>query len=350
MGRKVTIAAFCVVALLLSLSGGPSVATASTPSAWFFGVVPQGPLAPSDYKRMRGVIGTIRIPIFWAEVEPQRGRYDFSGIDDVVGRAAEAGIGVLPFVWGSPRWIAADPARPPLDDSADRKAWALILRKLVGRYGPHGTFWQGRSAVRPVRRWQIWNEPNFRLFWKPQVSSSGYARLLRIAAGAIHSRDPGARIILAGVAPIEGSPPPWVYLRHLLQEPGVTRDFDAVGLHPYAGSLLSLRYQIEQARLAMSVAGAGKVPLEITEFGVASGVGLESSMVKSPAGQASFLRRAYELLLQNRRRWRISGADWFTWRDGTRPDPHCIFCQGAGLLDAVGAPKPAWSAYRRLAG
>jgi hypothetical protein len=297
---------------------------------------------------MRGIVDTIRIPVYWPQVEPQRGKYDFAATDEVVGKAAAVGIRVLPFVWGSPSWVSTNPARPPLRRATDREAWGLLLRKLVRRYGPVGSFWQGQTAKQPIRRWQIWNEPNFKLFWAPRASPSGYARLLRIAARAIRAEDRGARIVLAGVAPIEHSPPPWVYLRQLFQVPGVKRDFDVVGLHPYAGSLESLSYQVEQARLTMAMAGERRTPLEVTEFGVASMGEGGSSMVKSTAGQARFLRAAYELLLENRRRWRIVGADWFTWRDGKEPDPHCDFCEGAGLINSDGIPKPAWSAYRRL--
>jgi GH35 family endo-1,4-beta-xylanase len=340
-------AAFAAVALLASIVV-PAASASKAPSR-FFGIVPQGSLGAADYKRMCGVVDTIRIPVYWPRVEPQRGEYDFATTDEVVGQAAAVGIRVLPFVWGSPPWVSANPTHPPLRRAVDREAWGLLLRKLVRRYGPGGSFWQRRAAEQPIRRWQIWNEPNFRLFWAPRASPAGYARLLRIAARVIRDEDRGARIVLAGVAPIEHSPPPWIYLRQLFRVPGVKRDFDVVGLHPYAGSLESLAYQIEQARLAMATAGARRTPLEVTEFGVASTGESGSSMVKNTAGQAGFLRDAYELLLENRRRWRIAGADWFTWRDGMEPDPHCDFCEGAGLIDSDGIPKPAWSVYRHLA-
>jgi hypothetical protein len=50
-----------------------------------------------------------------------------------------------------------------------------------------------------------------------------------------------------------------------------------------------------------------------------------------------------------RHRWRIAGAYWFTWQDALRPDPHCGFCQGAGLFRLGGGAKPAWAAYRKVA-
>jgi polysaccharide biosynthesis protein PslG len=315
----------------------------------FFGVSPQDGLTARDFERMSGVIGTIRIPVYWMHCEPRPGDFEFDALDQVVGMAADAGIRVLPFVYGSPAWVAAEPARPPLAKD-DRAVWARFLRVLVDRYGPGGEFWNGRAARLPIRRWQLWNEPNFPIFWAPRPSPAGYARLLATGARAIRGADPQARIVLAGLAPIERHPLPWDFLRRLYAVPGFARSFDVVALHPYSASLRSLSYQVAQTRAAMAAAGDAAKPLEITEFGVASGGVRASPMVKTPAGQAAFLRRAFGLLLANRRTWRLSGAEWFTWRDGITDDPHCVFCEHAGLFDAGDRPKPAWWALRGLAG
>jgi hypothetical protein len=323
----------------------PSQAAAAVPQG-FFGVVSQGPLSATDFARMRGVVGTLRIPFYWFEIEPHPGHFDFSSVDEEVGEAADLGIRVLPFVYGSPAWLSREPAFPPQGSARGRIAWARFLRVLVHRYGPRGRFWRRRARRMPIRRWQIWNEPNFLLFWRPRPAPAGYARLLRIAARALRGADRGARIVTAGVAPVRSGMLPWAFLHRLYAAPGVKRSFDEVGLHPYASSLYSLAFQIVQARAAMLSARDGRTPLAITELGVASG-GPASSMVKTPAGQAAFLRRAYGLLLRRQRRWRIAGVDWYSWQDGPE-DPHCVFCQHAGLFDLEGDAKPAWRAFRRL--
>jgi hypothetical protein len=99
----------------------------------------------------------------------------------------------------------------------------------------------------------------------------------------------------------------------------------------------------------MAAAGDRRKPIEITEFGVASGGPMPSPMIKTPGGQAEFLRRAFRFLVDHRRGWRLSGADWFTWRDSVSEDPHCVFCRHAGLFDLADRPKPAWAAYRAVA-
>jgi hypothetical protein len=333
---------------LVCLAGTLATVARAAVQPDFFGVVPQGPLSARDYDRMQGVVGTLRVAVYWSQCEPRPGKYDFAALDELVGLAADHGMRVMPAVYGSPRWVAADTAHPPLGSASARRAWAVFLRQLVGRYGHGGTFWRDRQRREPVRIWQVWNEPNFVLFWRPRPSPRGYARLLQIASRAIRATDPRARIALAGVAPVGAGLLPWEFLRRFYRVPGVKRDFDLAAVHPYATSVAKMSYQIRQARRVMADAGDGSKPLLVSELGVASVGSIPSAFVKGPRGQARFLRRAFETLIEKRRDWRLAGVDWFTWRDVTNPDPHCAFCQGAGLFDVDDRPKPAWNAYKRV--
>ncbi len=326
--------------------GWAAVGGGAKPPAGFFGVVPQGPPSAADLARMEGTVETVRLPVYWSECEPQRGRYDFGTVDAEVGAAAEDGIRVLPFVYGRPDWLGADQATPPLGHVAGRE-WAKFLRVLVRRYGPGGRFWEEHEPAVPIRRWQVWNEPNFRLYWQPRVSPHGYAKLLRVSAGAIRGADPAAKIVLAGIAPVGAGMKTWVFMRRLLRVRGVRGDFDFAALHPYSANVRELDYQLSRVRAAMAAGGAGRKPLIVTEIGVASTGDYPSAFVVGYDGQAEFLWQAYSRLLAVRRRWRLAGAYWFTWQDLPNADPHCSFCQGAGLVDLAGDPKPAWAAYRR---
>jgi polysaccharide biosynthesis protein PslG len=340
--RALLVVCVATVSLLL-----PVITKASAPRS-FFGVVPQGQLSSRDFERMRGVVGTLRIPIYWSQAEPSPGRYDFAAVDGLVGDAARRGIRVLPFVYGSPSWLTAEPALPPQRTARGRRAWATFLRRLVRRYGPAGDFWQGRPNPRPIRGWQIWNEPNFLLFWRPRPSPRGYVRLLRVAARAIRGADPSARIIAAGVAPVEAGMLPWSFLAGMYEVPGARHSFDLAAVHPYSSTIAGIEYQVRRVRRAMARGGDGAKPLRVTELGVASAGLFPNPFDRGRRGQARYLRRAYRLLLE-RRRWRIAGVDWFSWQDMPAHDGHCVFCQYAGLFDLSGAPKPAWSAYRSVA-
>jgi hypothetical protein len=333
---------------LLAMSGQASAQQPphrSAPPPGFFGVVPQALPSEGDFARMKGTVETLRMPIYWFECEPQRGEYDFAAVDKEIAAAAARGIRVLPFVYGTPSWVGPEQARAPLRPAALAR-WKGFLRVLVARYGPRGSFWRGDANREPIRRWQIWNEPNFRLYWAPKIEPAGYAKLLRASATTIRDADPASKIVLAGIAPVGDGMATWAFMRRLLRVPGVVHDFDFAALHPYSANLLQLNYQLAKVRAAMAAGGAGRKPLLLTEFGVASQGSYPSAFVEGEAGQARFLREAYARLLEMRHRWRIAGAYWFTWRDEARADPHCSFCQGAGLLRLDGDAKSAWFAYR----
>lgn len=347
-GRLGRVVAAGLIAAAAVLALAPP-ATAKPISRSFFGVVPQGPLSARDLDRMEGVVGTLRIPMYWFELEPAPGRHRFERYDALLGAAADRDIRVVPFVYGTPPWINPNPARPPLATARARRAWASFLRLLVTRYGRGGEFWKDRATRLPVRSWQIWNEPNFKLFWHPRPSPRGYARMLRISARAIRGEDPRATIVTGGVAPVGGGFLPWVFLRRLYRVPEAQRSFDVVAVHPYASNLRRMEAQMRDARTIMDAAGDPDTPLLVSEFGVASQGRIASVFVLGDAGQAAFVHGALRLLAAKRRAWRISGAHWFTWQDAAVPDRHCAFCEGAGLLDREGRPKPSWWAFRRFA-
>ena len=160
-------------ALTVALLGlATFAATAQAIPSTFWGVVPQA--APSDeqFQRLkRGGVDSSRIPIEWGGVQPLKGgAFDWSGPDGVIGRAASAGIEVLPFLTGAPAWavpivfvpgtgkIAKAPSHLPASGAA-AGAWSNFVKSAVARYGPNGSFWAENPALpkRPVRTWQIWN-------------------------------------------------------------------------------------------------------------------------------------------------------------------------------------------------
>lgn len=333
--------AIVVTAVALVL---PASAAARVP-AGFFGIVPQAPLSSTDLDRIGDAGLSLRLPVAWYLVEPKAGVYDFAELDRVIGAAAERGIPVMPQIGGTPPWVAASPATPPLRRGG-LGAWRQFVHRLVARYGHGGSFWRGRADRAPVRRWQIWNEPNFNIYWRP-ASPAAYARLLHASAATIRAADPGALIVAAAVAPIENAMRPWTFLERLYRIPGFRHDLDFAALHPYASTIVGVEYEVRRARRAMARAGAGHTPLLLTEVGVASGGQRRSPFNRGRRGQARFLEGTFKRLVAERRRWRIGGVYWFTWQDGTADDPTCIFCEYAGLFDADGQPKPAWGALRR---
>lgn len=332
------------LAVLSAISAAPAHGRAGQS---FFGVVPQAPLAERDWSRIGRAGLAVRLPVRWYEVEPRRGEFEFAALDAAMIEAAKHGVRVMPQVGGSPSWVAADPAQPPLG-RGDLAAWRGFLQRLVRRYGPGGELWSEVPARgSAVHRWQIWNEPNFSAFWA-DPSPSDYVRLLRTGAGAIRGVDRQAVIVAAALAPIVGEPPPWEFLREMYRVPGARAAFDVAALHPYTSSLAGLEFEIRMTRQAMAQAGDGRTPLAISEIGVASDARIRTPFDLGRRGQARFLTRAFSRLATQRREWRLAGVYWFAWQDAAGSDPICAFCEYAGLLDKGGDPKPAWGALKSV--
>lgn len=317
-----------------------------------FGVTTQGDLTPRDYDRMRaGGVATLRFGLWWFAVEPRPGAYDWSDVDAIMAGAASAGVEPRPFVYGTPSWLAPRSAEAPIGSVRARHAWQAFLRAAARRYGPGGRFWRGAVHPEPVREWQIWNEPNFRIYWRPQPSAPGYGTLLRLSDDALDAVDPRARVLLAGVAPVRGGVEPWQFLDALYAVSGVRSRFDAVALHPYSPNLSGIRYQLRLVRRVMAANGDGGKSLEITELGWASGGDRGHALVRTPRGQATILTRSFDYLRRTRKRWRLDGVSWYSWRDtAATVEPLCDFCPHSGLFTYGGNAKPAWAAYRSAAG
>lgn len=371
--RKGRIARACV-ALLTSLALIGAVAgSAQALPAKFWGVDPQAMPNEEQMQRLaRGGVESIRVPFAWGSLQPERrGGFEWAVTDPVIADAAKAGIDVLGFFTGAPSWAVREvfvpgsgasvkaPVHLPVRGAA-ASGWRSLLRQAILRYGPRGSFWAEHPELprRPIRNWQIWNEPNFKYFvTKPNPAE--YGRLVKISYSAIRAADPGARTILAGLfsRPKNGRakerPKRQYYASDFLEmmydkTPGVAAKFDAVALHPYTRAYRLLTPYVEEVRTVMKQhADAGKA-LWITELGWSSqSPNPGNQFAKGPAGQVNQLKGAFRLLIRNHVKWRLKRTYWFSVDDlpGT-----CNFCDGTGLFGPGFKPKRSWYQFVRFAG
>ena len=176
-GPRRALGLLCACAALVLLAASASVAQALPRTFW--GVVPQATPTLEQLQRLkRGGVSSIRIPIVWPVIQPNRnGAMDWSGIDAQVENAASTGIEVLPFLVGAPTWAVPAvwapgsghsvkaPRNLPVTGAA-AGGWSSFVRGAVARYRPGGSFWAEHPTLpqHPIRTWQIWNEPNFMYF------------------------------------------------------------------------------------------------------------------------------------------------------------------------------------------
>jgi hypothetical protein len=337
-------AAALSIALAVALLA-PAAARAVPPS--FFGIAPQTPLTDADVTYMKAArIGTVRWPVNWAAVQPTaKGGYDWSSVDPAVEAARKRGLQVLPFLYGTPSWIAPAQTTLPIDGARARRAWLAFVRAAVERYSARG-----------VHAWQVWNEANFFYFAFP-VSPGRYARLLKPTYAEIKADDPGAEVILSGLFgnPDEGGSRGMdaaKFLAALYRVPGIKRYFDGVALHPYAFHVDDLEALTEDLREVVLDNHDSRTGLYVTEMGWGSqndpsAVAFEQGI----AGQARELRGAYRFLIANRGRLNLEAAYWYSWKDNPEYTA-CSFCDSVGLFRAGPGfrPKPAWRTFVALSG
>jgi polysaccharide biosynthesis protein PslG len=338
------------------------------------------PTETSTFAQLRtakqGGVEGVRVPVDWSAVQSGPGAApDWSSVDPTVRAAAEAGLGVLPFLSSPPQWAVAyegvgggarAPRSLPVQTAAQRAAWREILRLAVFRYGPGGSFWTENPLLpeRPIRIWQIWNEENYKYF-AARPSPSQYGKLVVESYADVRSADPGARIVLGGlfIRPKGGNTKPAPgrikrayfatdFLERLYRTtPGIRGKFLAVALHPYSKGYRELTPEIEEVRKVLQRERDGGRALWLTELGWSSGhpdpANGFNQFEKGPRGQARELTGAFRLLRSKAAIWRVRRVYWFSLTDAPGT---CNFCDGSGLFGAGFTPKPGWSAYKRLAG
>jgi hypothetical protein len=348
-------------------------ATAWALPARFWGVVPQaGPTLEQDQRLARGGVESIRMPFSWAAVQAvPGGAYDWTGLDNQVENASQAGIEVFPFLSGAPSWavpLAFVPgtghrsetnAHLPVSGSA-AGGWLAFVRTAVARYGPEGAFWLEHPNLpqMPIRNWQVWNEANFKYF-VARPNPKEFGKLVKITSNAIKGVDHGAKVILGGLfarpreALFKRKPKQAYFATDFLRimyrtTPGIKTRFDGVALHPYTTRWQLLTPEIEEVRDVLREAGDAGVGLWITELGWSSERPTpRNSFAKGAHGQVTQLKGAFRLLKSHAAKWRIKRVYWFSVDDqkGT-----CNFCDGSGLFRDGFIPKPSWKAYVHFAG
>jgi hypothetical protein len=307
----------------------------------------------------RSGVESVRTVFSWAAAQPRaHGRVRFVDTDRAVALAARHGIRLLPIVIYTPKWAARYPERgaSPPERAAD---FAAYLDTLVRRYGPAGVFWKRRSDLprRPVRQWQIWNEPQFDAYWyavgeSEQAWAPGYARLLRAAYDAIKRRDPRAQVVTAGLAGFA-----WNHLAALYRE-GVGGHFDATAINLFTSSPANVLRAVGKVRGVLRLFGEGHKQVWVTEttWPAAEGRALEANREEwvfawqtTPRGMANRLSRLYALTARYRRALGIGPVFWYTF--ATTYKGIDLFDYG-GLTrfdDDVFYPQPALRAYARSA-
>jgi hypothetical protein len=158
--------------------------------------------------------GWNRWPLYWNVVEGEQGEFDWSGYDRLVNDDLDHGLNLNAILLGTPEFyrdgkrisglhqpIFKDGTDTPKDGKAINpdNPWADFVFRAVSRYQPGGELAQqsGWPEGRGIRLWEIWNEPDYALFWEAGVLD--YARLLKTAYLVIKMVDSEAQVMFGGL-------------------------------------------------------------------------------------------------------------------------------------------------------
>jgi len=352
-----------IAAMLVVLTAAllPAALAEARVNREFWGVFVRRSLTTKDLNRMHdGRVGTARWVLFWSHIQPtEGGAYQWGESDSIIGALASKGIRVLPTLYGSPGYAASSGNAPPLGSKQARQEWKQFLRAAVKRYGPGGEYWSNpllyhahylNAASRPIKAWQIWNEPNLPNYFRAHNRVRAYGRLVKLSHRAIRSEDSHAKVVLAGM-PGYSTFHSWTFLKRLYRIRGIKRAFEVAASHPYAPNLHFVRAQLNKFRRVMVRHHDRHTPIWITEVGWGSNPSTgRYSLNKGLRGQKRMLKRSFRLFLHNRRRWGIKRVQWFEWRDTPASGPTCTFCTSAGLFKQNRDPKPSWRAFKHFTG
>jgi DUF1680 family protein len=280
----------------------------------------------------------VRMDFTWSGIEREKGKYDWSGYDELTRNLEKRGLRALYIldysnalyeesitskspVTGKPVTTVASPRSP--ESVAAFARWA----------GAAATRYRGRHIV-----WEIWNEPNIH-FWQPQPNVKDYLTLAMATCRAIRKADPDATI----VAPAS-SGFPWPFFEECFRA-GLLDHLDAISVHPYrsydrgpetaAGDYVRLRELIKK----YAPAEKQSMPIISGEWGYAT-----HTKGVSPELQAAFLVRQQLANLHHG----VPLSIWYDWKnDGHDPDEreHNFGTVGHDLK-----PKPAYRAIQTMVG
>lgn len=182
----------------------------------------------------------------------------------------------LPILANTPTLPPASLAEPIFADGSDSpgpgktinpaNAWAAFVFTTVDRYRPQGQLARqlGWPRQAGVRYWEVWNEPDYHLFWAGDVAE--YYRLLEVAYKSIKTADPAATVLLGGLAFYDQR----AWFPELLRQTGGQPErayFDVFSFHHYV-NIYQSEWLIQQARASLEAYGLADRPIWITESGL----------------------------------------------------------------------------------
>lgn len=275
-------------------------------------------------------VGFVRMDFLWSDIEPEKGRFDFARYDRIVDTLRAHDIRILGLLhynvpWASKHW----------NDAPDPALYTRYAAETVKHFKDR------------VKYWEIWNEPDYAVYWQPQDDMKSYTELLKKVYPALKAADPTCAVVLGGL-----SQSPSIQLKRIYHDGG-KEFFDVVNLHPFVDPSLPnvmelLRGTYRSIYKEMAKNGDAAKPIWFTEIGcpgVDSGAkGWFLGKSQTEAEQARWVERVYNAPLE----WPgVKKIFWAFFRDTDDHFKNDI--DRFGLVREDFSKKPAFEAYKKIA-
>lgn len=158
----------------------------------------------------------VRMDFFWEGIEKEKGVYDFAAYDHLMADLDRLGLRAY-FILDYGHRLYDGGQSPHTDEG--RAAFCAFVKATMQRFA-------GRGIV-----WEMWNEPNHGMFWKPVPKVDDYVKLALAVGETV--REVAPKEVLVGPTTSEIDLP---FLEACFKG-GCLSLWDAVSVHPYRQSL-----------------------------------------------------------------------------------------------------------------
>ncbi|MHC4308603.1 MAG: cellulase family glycosylhydrolase [Planctomycetota bacterium] len=241
----------------------------------------------------------IRMDLTWEAIEREKGVYEFekSGYDTLTKGCLKRGIRILYILDYSNRLYESDRS---VRTEQGRMAFAAFAEAAAARYCGKGILWE------------IWNESNIKLFWRPQPNVDDYCKLVKSTAARLKKTDNSGLVVAPATSTI-----PFKWLEDCFKR-GLLQWIDVLSVHPYRPQLPEtvIKDYVKLRELMKHYAPQGKtIPIISGEWGY-SNINWDDARLSNEQ-QAQYLAREFLVNLYQK----IPVSIWYDWKnDGTNPD------------------------------
>jgi hypothetical protein len=285
---------------------------------------------PGEMKMIaEGGFRWLRMDFAWQGTERKKGEYDFSAYDRLLAAGQPHGLRFL---------FILDYSNPLYE--ADRSVQTEEGRAAMARWAAAAVeHFKGRGIL-----WEMWNEPNIGVFWKPKPDAAQYVALARAVGEALRKAAPQEMYCGPATSTI-----PLDYLEACFKA-GLLDYWCAVTVHPYRQSppeTAEADYRRLRGLIDKYAPKGKRIPIISGEWGYSA-----AWRNYDEDRQGKYLPRQWLINLAND----VPLSIWYDWHDdGKDPkEPEHHFGTVANELfrdrDPPYDPKPAYRAAKTLTG